>query len=87
VRCTYLCRSLLTFASDYGNEAEPLAAADANPSAFTHLGPVRATSVVACLPAYTLPTGEGLNMGGGDGAMRGGKAMGAAGHIDADEVR
>ena len=50
--------SLLAFAAYYGKEAEVLAEADANPGRFAEPGPTRATSIVACFPAFIDPSGE-----------------------------
>lgn len=49
---------MLTFASDFGNEAGALAAAAAEPGAYIPSGPTRATSIVACLPAFVDASGE-----------------------------
>lgn len=78
-----LTRSVLSFASDYGNEASVLEAAAQEPHKYTHLGPTRATSLVACIPAFV--DQEGASISGG-GAPARGVNLGAAGHLDADEI-
>ena len=52
--------SLLAFASFYGNEAEAMQEFRDNPERYSELGPSRATSVVACYPAYTDLSGESI---------------------------
>lgn len=64
-----VCRSLLSFASDYGNEAAILEDAERHPEKYGHLGPTRATSIVTCIPAYTDLTGEAMPQGGGEGRL------------------
>jgi len=85
-----LARSLLTFASDYGSEGEALAeAAAAPPGAYVAPGPTRATSIVACLPAWVDANGASISVssGGADASARGAAGhMGAGGHIDPDTV-
>eukprot|EP00798_Chlamydomonas_sp_ICE-L_P019762 gene19762-26456_t len=84
-----LASSMLTFSSDYGNEAAMLkeAADPANVNAFSYLGPTRATSLIACIPAYIDETGasitEGANVRLGANMSA---AMGAGGHLDADAL-
>lgn len=78
-----LTRSMLSFASDYGASEHLLSDAAAQPSAYAHLGPTRATSIVACIPAFV--DSEGMSISGGGGAPRGAQ-MGAAGHLDADSI-
>ena len=56
-------RSLLTFASDYGNEAAVLEDATQHPEKYGHQGPTRATSIVTCIPAYTDASGLGIQQG------------------------
>lgn len=48
-----LAASLLSFASHYRREAEPLAAAAADPGAWANPGPTRCTAIIACIPAFT----------------------------------
>jgi predicted Zn-dependent peptidase len=71
--------SLLAFASHYGAEAVPLAAADALPDAWSPPGPTRATAVVACVPAFADPTG--LSLGAGPALQRG-ASMATDMHVD-----
>eukprot|EP00955_Chlamydomonas_euryale_P007458 79036-Chlamydomonas_euryale.AAC.1 len=79
-----LVRSMLTFASDYGREAEVLAEAEADdPERWPHLGATRATSIVACMPAYI--GADGMSVGGGGGGPSR-ASLGAAGHLDADSI-
>lgn len=62
--------SLLSFASHYGAEADALAASESLPEAWTTPpGPTRATSVVACVPAFADPSG--LSVGSGLPMARG----------------
>jgi predicted Zn-dependent peptidase len=63
--------SLLSFASHYGEEAGERAAAAgvAMPSAWAPPGPTRATSIVACIPAFADPSG--LSTGGAAPMVRG----------------
>ncbi|KAG2497394.1 hypothetical protein HYH03_004550 [Edaphochlamys debaryana] len=80
-----LARSMLTFASDYGAEAQVLdqAASASDPSSWPFLGPTRCTSIVACVPAYM--DASGASVSAGSSAGRGG-SLGAAGHLDADQI-
>ncbi|GAX77204.1 hypothetical protein CEUSTIGMA_g4650.t1 [Chlamydomonas eustigma] len=79
-----IARSMLSFASDFGTEAEVLEAARLAPSDhFAHLGPTRATSLIACIPAYVDASGSSVAGSGGSGRSG---SMGAAGHIDADTI-
>ncbi|GIL94695.1 hypothetical protein Vretimale_918 [Volvox reticuliferus] len=82
-----LARSMLTFASDYGAEAEVLETAAAeqaiDPGRWAALGPTRCTSIVACIPAYVDASGASVSSGSSSG--RGG-SLGAAGHLDADQI-
>jgi hypothetical protein len=57
-----VARSLLTFASDMGSEQDmlDLAAQPDQEGLWARPGPTRATSVVACVPAYVTATGEGI---------------------------
>eukprot|EP00798_Chlamydomonas_sp_ICE-L_P027064 gene27064-2297_t len=79
-----LAASMLTFASDYGNEEAMLKEAESEErkDAFSYLGPTRATSLVAAIPAYIDETGASVTEGVSVG--RGAAAMGAGGHIDAE---
>lgn len=52
--------SLLAFASHYGKEAEAMHDFEENTGKYAELGPSRATSVVACYPAYTDLSGESI---------------------------
>ena len=52
--------SLLAFASYHGSEAEVLADAEQHPERYSTIGPTRSTSVVACFPAFTDPSGESI---------------------------
>jgi hypothetical protein len=76
---------MLTFASDYGQEAAALADADAHPQRYTYLGPTRTTSVLICIPAYVNNEGGAIATGGPAGSAR--ASLGAAGHIDVDQAR
>jgi len=79
-----LARSLLTFASDYGNEAAVLEDAARNPGKYGHQGPTRATSIVTCIPAYTDVSGLGIQQEIDMGLRR--QGLGAGGHLDADTI-
>ncbi|KAG1670958.1 hypothetical protein FOA52_011393 [Chlamydomonas sp. UWO 241] len=78
-----IVRSMLTFASDYGSEGKVLDEAAADPSKWAHLGPTRATSVVACMPAYVDPEGQSVGAGASGPARA---SLGADGHLDADAI-
>ncbi len=52
-----IAASLLSYISHYRKEEEALAAAEALPEAWAAPGPTRATSIVACLPAFTDTSG------------------------------
>lgn len=52
--------SLLAFAGYYGKEAEVLEDAERNADRYAPPGPTRATSIVACYPAYIDPSGESV---------------------------
>eukprot|EP00873_Tetraselmis_striata_P020838 jgi/Tetstr1/441102/TSEL_029370.t1 len=64
-----IARSLLSFVSDYGHEAEALAAAEAEPEEWSRLGATRSTCIVACLPAFMDESGH--STGGGMPIARG----------------
>jgi hypothetical protein len=53
-----LAASYLAYISHYGAEGEVLKQAAAGERAFGGPGPVRATAIVACLPAFTDPSGH-----------------------------
>lgn len=74
---------MLSFASDYGAEAELLELASTQPAGhYANLGPTRATSLLACIPAYIDATGASVT-----GSAAGGRAsLGASGHLDADQI-
>jgi hypothetical protein len=46
----------------------------------------RATSIVACIPAYIDKDGGVVSVGGSLGMDHGRGAMGASGHLDADAI-
>jgi hypothetical protein len=50
--------SLLSYVSHYGNAEAAAAAAVADPDAWAPWGATRATSIVACIPAFTDPSGQ-----------------------------
>lgn len=83
-----LARSMLTFASDYGNEREVLSQAQQqlaeDPSSWAYLGPTRATSIIACIPAYVDASGQ--SVAGAAGAAIARPSLGASGHLDADTI-
>lgn len=58
-----------------------LAEASAQPGQWAYLGPTRATSIVACVPAYMDASGASISAGGSAG--RGG-SLGAAGEARAN---
>eukprot|EP00879_Flechtneria_rotunda_P011618 GHRR01012135.1.p1 GENE.GHRR01012135.1~~GHRR01012135.1.p1 ORF type:complete len:964 (+),score=341.69 GHRR01012135.1:177-3068(+) len=82
-----LAASMLTFASDVGREEEMLevAAQPETEGKFAKPGPTRATSIVACMPAYIDQYGDTVTVGGGVMKHSSG-GMGASGHLDADEI-
>ena len=53
-----LARSLLSYISHYGSEAESAAEAAANPEEWLEWGASHATSIVACIPAYMDASGH-----------------------------
>ena len=53
-----LAASYLAYISHYRAEAEILEAAQRGERRFAGPGPVRATAIVACLPAFTDPSGQ-----------------------------
>lgn len=50
---------------------------------WAHLGPTRATSIVACIPAYMAESGQSVSAGSIAGRAG---SFGAAGHLDADTI-
>ena len=50
--------SLLSYISHYADSEAAVAAAGADPGAWAPPGPTRATSIVACIPAFTDPSGQ-----------------------------
>jgi len=79
-----LARSMLSFASDYSREGELLEDAAAHPDLYAYLGPTRTTSIVVCLPAYVDASGDSIS--GGAPSGRNTALLGAAGHLDADQI-
>ncbi|CAD7695599.1 unnamed protein product [Ostreobium quekettii] len=78
-----LARSLLSFASDYGREREVLAEAALNPDEWVHPGPTRATSIVACVPAFM--DASGMSTGSGMPMQRG-ASMATMQHVEVDTM-
>ncbi len=50
---------------------------------YTHIGPTRATSIVACIPAFVDDSGMSVSAGG---SVNRGAHLGADGHLDADKI-
>lgn len=50
--------SLLSYISHYADGEAAVAAAAADPDAWAAPGPTHATSIVACIPAFTDPSGQ-----------------------------
>lgn len=50
--------SLLSYISHYADSGAAMSAAEADPGAWAPPGPTRATSIVACIPAFTDPSGQ-----------------------------
>lgn len=61
-----VARSMLSFSSDIGREQDllDLASQPDQEGLWSRPGPTRATSVVACVPAYVSSTGDGVALGG-----------------------
>ena len=56
-----LAKSVMSFASHYGHEAECLAEAEADGQTWGWMGPTRCTAIIACIPAFT--DSSGLSVG------------------------
>ena len=74
-----LCKSILSFASHYGDEATLLKEYEADPSKWAEPGPSIATAVVACLPTFMDASGESS---GAAAPMPRGASMATTQHID-----
>lgn len=74
-----LCRSTLSFASHYGDEATLLKEYEADPSKWAEPGPSIATAVVACIPTFMDASG---NSSGAAAPMPRGASMATTQHVD-----
>eukprot|EP00889_Picochlorum_renovo_P000320 jgi/Picre1/27350/NNA_000319.t3 len=74
-----LCRSILSFASHYGDEATLLKEYEADPSKWAEPGPSIATAVVACIPTFMDASG---NSSGAAAPMPRGASMATTQHVD-----
>ncbi|RMZ57046.1 hypothetical protein APUTEX25_002278 [Auxenochlorella protothecoides] len=79
-----LARSLLSFASHFGNEAQLMEEYAADPEAWAAPGPSVATAAVACLPAFTDASGH--SSGGGVPLARG-ASLATTQHVDPAALR
>ncbi|KAK9797772.1 hypothetical protein WJX73_010222 [Symbiochloris irregularis] len=71
--------SLMSFATSYRSESEPLQDAEKHPEAWAAPGPTRATAIIACIPAYD---SEEYNTGNLAPKGRGGGGMTTGMHVD-----
>ena len=56
-------RSFFSFVADYGREPEVAADAAAVPGKYCTLGPIRTTSIIACVPTFVTKDGEAIEGG------------------------
>lgn len=79
-----VAKSLLSYISHYGREAELKADFAANRPAWTY-EPSRATAIVACVPAYVDPSGQSANAG--SGALQGrGASLTTMQHVEVNDA-
>jgi hypothetical protein len=78
-----ICRSFFSFAADYSREIEAIADAAENPGKYYPPGPVRTTSVIACVPSFVTESGDAIE---GGVSARAGATMYMSGHLDGSEV-
>ena len=74
-----ICKSILSFASHYGDEASLLQEYQADPSKWATPGPSIATAVVACLPTFMDASG---NSSGAAAPMQRGASLATTQHVD-----
>uniref|UniRef100_A0A061SA19 Insulinase (Peptidase family m16) family protein isoform 2 n=1 Tax=Tetraselmis sp. GSL018 TaxID=582737 RepID=A0A061SA19_9CHLO len=74
-----VARSLLSFVSHYGKEDQAAAEAEASPEEWMQFGATRATSIVACIPAFMDESGH--STGGGMPLTRG-ASLTTTEHVD-----
>lgn len=74
-----LCKSILSFASHYGDEATLLQEYQADPDKWATPGPSIATAVVACIPTFMDASG---NSSGAAAPMQRGASMATTQHVD-----
>jgi predicted Zn-dependent peptidase len=74
-----LCKSILSFASHYGDEAALLQEYQADPDKWATPGPSIATAVVACIPTFMDASG---NSSGAAAPMQRGASMATTQHVD-----
>ena len=56
-------RSFFSFVADYGREPAVAAAAAEHGEQYHPLGPIRTTSIIACVPTFTTKDGEAIEGG------------------------
>ncbi|GMH43786.1 hypothetical protein BSKO_11720 [Bryopsis sp. KO-2023] len=76
-----MCRSMLSFTSDYGRETELLDEAEKTPEDWAEPGPTRATAIIACVPSFMDVSGAST---GGAAPMQRGMSMVPNDHVDVD---
>ena len=78
-----IARSFFSFIGDYGHEAEARADHAANPGKFYTPGPIRTTSIIACVPTVVMESGDAIE---GGISARAGASMSTGGHLDGSDI-
>lgn len=78
-----IARSMFAFVASYGAEEETLAAAEADPGAYSSPGPTRPSSITACVPAFVQESGDAID---GGLSAREGADLTTGGHLDGSGI-
>lgn len=78
-----IARSFFSFIGDYGREAQAAADAEANPGKYYTPGPIRTTSIIACVPTFVMESGDAIE---GGISARAGSSMSTGGHLDGSDI-
>lgn len=76
-------RSFFSFVADYSRENSAAADSEANPDKYCSLGPIRTTSIIACVPTFVTKTGEAIE---GGISARAGPSISTSGHLDGTNI-
>lgn len=78
-----IARSFFSFIGDYGREEEARADDAANPGKYYTPGPIRTTSIIACVPTFVMESGDAIE---GGISARAGASMSTGGHLDGSDI-